>query len=130
MRKPHYHFFDEPIVAEGLRQGSNFKIRRDLWQEMLGVELAHGHSAYPRGTGRNYKYIGVLGHGRESRIGIFEHEFSVGVLLPGDQHSLLVRCEVTHWELLSTVDEIFRLRVSSATSRERGPERTILSRPK
>src|SRR6516164_4939363 len=124
MRKPHYHFFDEPIVAEGLRQGGNFKIRRDLWQEMLGVELAYGHSAYPRGTGRNYEYIGVLGHGRESRIGIFEHEFSVGVWWLGGHRSLLVRCEVPDGELLSKVDEIFRLGVFAAKGRERGLEGT------
>src|SRR5262249_1736284 len=76
---------------------------------MVGVELTHSCPADPHGTGRNDEHIRVFGHGREGRIGILEHEFSVGVLLPGGQHSLLVEREVAHWELLSTADGICRL---------------------
>jgi hypothetical protein len=50
----------------------------------------------------------VSDHGRESRIGVFEHKFGVGVLRPGGQRRLLVEREVTHQELLSAADEICR----------------------
>jgi hypothetical protein len=36
----------------------------------------------------------MLGHGSEGRVRILEHEFSVGVLLPSGQHSLMVGPEV------------------------------------
>lgn len=68
---------------------------------MIGIELLHGCSTYPRGSGRNEEQIRVLGHGREGRIGIFENEFSVGVLLPGGQHGLLVGRGGIHRKLLS-----------------------------
>src|ERR1700737_4510143 len=47
MREADYKLFDNPIVAEDLRQGSEFEIRWDVRQEMMGVELAHSDPARP-----------------------------------------------------------------------------------
>jgi len=43
----------------------------------------HGRSTYSHYAGRNEQHVRMLGHRHESRIGIFENEFGVGVLLPG-----------------------------------------------
>jgi len=52
----------------------------------------------PSYAGRNDEHVRMLGHRREGRIRIFEHEFSVGVLLPGGQHGLLLGRELVHWK--------------------------------
>ena len=65
--------------------------------------------ASPARPGRNEEHIGVFGHRRESRIRVFEHEFGVGVLLPGGQHGLLVGREGTHPQFLSVVDTLWRM---------------------
>jgi hypothetical protein len=38
--------------------------------------------------------MGVFGHCRERCVGIFQHEFGMGVLLPGSQNRLLVGREI------------------------------------
>ena len=101
MGKANHELLDDPVVAEGLRQRGEFEIRWDFRQKLIGVELTHARPAGPTGPGRNGEHIGVLGHRDEGCIGIFEHEFGMGVLLPRGQHSLLVRCEVIHRKFLS-----------------------------
>jgi len=86
-----HHFFGYPIIAEGLRQGRDFEIRRDLWQEMIGIKVTHSCPTYPGGAGRNEEHVGIFGHLSQSRLRVFEHEFGVGVLLPSGQHGSLVR---------------------------------------
>jgi hypothetical protein len=90
VRKAHHRLFDAAIIAEGLRQRGDFQIQRDVRQEFIGVELMRGRSTYSPYAGRNDEHIRMLGYRREGRIGIFEHEFGVGVLLPGRQHLLLI----------------------------------------
>jgi hypothetical protein len=63
---------------------------KDVRQEFIGEELMRGSSTYSPYAGRNDEHIRMLGYRREGRIGIFEHEFGVGVLLPGRQHLLLI----------------------------------------
>jgi hypothetical protein len=41
--------------------------------------------------------MGVFGHCRERCVGIFQHEFGMGVLLPGSQHRLPVGRDIFHW---------------------------------
>jgi hypothetical protein len=97
--KAHHHFFDDAIGAERLRQGREFKIRREPRQELIGVELADRGSTGSRHTGRDEKYVWVFGHRRERRIRVFEYEFGVGVLLPGSEHRPLVVCQFGHGKL-------------------------------
>jgi len=52
-------FFDDAIVAEGLRQRVDFQIRRDVRQEFIGVELMHGCSTDPPDAVWNDEHVRV-----------------------------------------------------------------------
>src|ERR1700739_4864854 len=41
MRKADHELFDNSIVAEDLRKGNKFKIRREIWQHLISIELMH-----------------------------------------------------------------------------------------
>ena len=82
VRKVDHEFFDDPIVAKGLRQRVKVEIWRNVRQKVTGIELAHSYPTHPALPGRNGKHIRIFGHRSEGRIGAFEHEFCVGVLLP------------------------------------------------
>ena len=50
VRKANHELFNNPISAEGLRQGTEFEIRRDARQELIGIEVMHicpTHAARP-----------------------------------------------------------------------------------
>jgi hypothetical protein len=84
------------IAAEDLRDSVQFEVRRDVRQELPGIELAHTSPTRSAHSGGNAEHIGIRGHGRERCIGILEDELSVGVLLPGGRHGLTAERDVVH----------------------------------
>src|SRR6267378_109231 len=50
---------------------------------MIGIEFTDARPTHAARSARNGEHVGILGHRREGRVRIFEHEFRVGVLLPG-----------------------------------------------
>ena len=98
MSKADHELLDDPIRAEDLRQRSEFPFRRDIWQELIGIELAHSDPTRPAVA--QGMHVRIFCHRREGCVSIFEHELGVGVLLPSGQHSLLVGCRVTHRKFL------------------------------
>jgi hypothetical protein len=61
MGKANHELFDNPIVAEGLRQRSEIEVRRRVRQELMGVELAHSYPTHPARPGRNGEHIRISG---------------------------------------------------------------------
>ena len=62
MRKADHELFDNSNVAEDLRKGNKFEIRREIWQHLISIELTHGCATYPARPGRNVEHVRVLGH--------------------------------------------------------------------
>ena len=77
-----------------------------LGKKFIGVKLSHGRSTDPHDPGPYEEHIWVFDHCRERRVGIFQHVFGIGVLLPGSQHYLLVGRDNFSLEVLSAKDEM------------------------
>jgi hypothetical protein len=69
--------------------------------KFIGVKLSHGRSTYPHDPGRHEEQIRVFGLCRERRVGIFQHEFGIGVLLPGSS--------ITCWSGVTFSPEVLSL---------------------
>jgi hypothetical protein len=96
VRKTNDHLVDDPTDAEDLRNITEFEIRRDVRQELIRIERMNTRPTIPARSGRNKDHVRILSHRSKSSIGIFEYKFSVGVLLPGSQHQLMLGREITH----------------------------------
>ena len=59
VRKANHELFNDPVVIKYLRHRIEFEIRRDLRQELIGIELVHTcptHAAHPEGTRSTYGF--------------------------------------------------------------------------
>src|SRR5262245_40021378 len=101
MRKAKHVLFDDSIATGGFRNSNQFDVWRDLWEEVIRIEIPH--SLLPRATRarRDKKDIGIFGHGGEGRLCIFEFEFRVEMPLPDRQHCLFFSNRSTHGKFLS-----------------------------
>src|SRR3954447_5104917 len=61
---------DEPVLADGPRQGDQLRVRGHLRDEAPGVELPQLVPAHAPGQHRHVVDVGVLGHGGEGGLGV------------------------------------------------------------
>src|SRR5215469_9706691 len=62
MGKSSHELFDDPSLAEGLRQQGEIEIWRNVRQELTSIELAHSYPTHSARPGRNGEDIRIFGH--------------------------------------------------------------------
>jgi hypothetical protein len=83
VREAHDQLIDDAALADRPRDGDRLHVRRDLVQEVVGVEVVQFRAPAGADHQRHQVDVGICRHCRQSLLGAVRAELGSQVLVPG-----------------------------------------------